>query len=258
MVNGTADDYPEFRYRQKQIEFRKRWYQAHVRRADADLGPVRLQRSEGQRGSHVDGPEPSAYKFLEFVTGQRIPASPDEREAGLAELVAEIDEDASRFERVANWWEDKRPVFLDPVLVDRCAYSYHNPDQVSREVRLSNTDAMVAIAKYLGQALVDDLSREANRPLLATGPPLYWIRKTKLPRPDLWAGWGVKGLRGLGLRLWVNHRGAALGGLSGPCWQGMDSRCCKCCRCRRGEWSPLDVRTTRGPGARRGRRVQRW
>ena len=170
-----------------------------------------MQQSEGQRGSRADGPGASAYKFLEFVTGQQLPASPGEREAGFAELVAEIDEDAGRFERVANWWEEKKPVFLDPVLVDRCAYGYHNPDQVSREVRLSNAGAMVAIAKHLGQALVDDLSREVDRPLGATGPPLYWIRKTKFPRPDLWTGWGVKGLRGLGLRLWVNHKGAALG-----------------------------------------------
>ena len=70
---------------------------------------------------------------------------------------------------------------------------------------------MVAIAKYLGQALVDDLSHEVGRQLLDTAAPRYWIQKTKFPRPDQWTSWGVKGMRGLGLRLWLNHQGAAFG-----------------------------------------------
>ena len=167
MANGTADDQRELRYREKQTEFSRRWYQAHVHRAEADLDHFRLQQSEGQRGVHVDGPEASVYKFLEFVTGQRLPASSGEREAGLAELVAGIDEDASRFEGVAIWWDEKKPVFLDPVLVDRCDYGFNNRNKASIEGLKSNADAMVAIASYLGTALVKDLSNITGHQLRA-------------------------------------------------------------------------------------------
>ena len=208
MASGAAGDERELRYRNKQIEFSRRWYRAHVHRAETDPD---YERSGGRRGSRDGDPGHSALKFLEFVTGHRPTGSPSQRNARYTELVAEVDDDAGRFERVASWWDEKKPVFLDPVLVDRCAYGFHNPDKVPREIRKSNAEAIVAIAKHLGQALVDDLSHEVNRPLSATEPPLYWIRKTKSPRPDLWVGWWVKGLRGLGLRLWINHKGAALG-----------------------------------------------
>lgn len=167
MANRTADDQRELRYHEKQIEFSRRWYEAHVVRAEADLDHSRLRQSEGQRGAHVDGPEASVYKFLEFVTGQRLPASSGEREAGLAELVADIDEDASRFERVAIWWDEKKPVFLDPVLVGRCDYGFNNRNKASIEGLKSNADAMVAIASYLGTALVKDLSNITGHQLRA-------------------------------------------------------------------------------------------
>ena len=48
MANGTADDQLEVRYREKQTEFSRRWYQAHVRRAEADPDYFRMQQSEGQ------------------------------------------------------------------------------------------------------------------------------------------------------------------------------------------------------------------
>ena len=221
MTNGTADDQRELRYREKQIEFSRRWYQAHVRRAEADPDYVRMQQSEGQRGSRAGSPGSSAHKFLEFSTGHRLPTAPTEREARFAELVAELDDDAGRFEQVASWWDEKKPTFLDPVLVDRCAFGFYERDKESLEARKSNTDAMLAIADHLGPALLEDLSQVADHQLKTWKPPKYWVPRTKMtPRPDLWVDWRVdgKGLGEIGLRLWISHKGAAIGVMPG--WVG--------------------------------------
>ena len=217
MANEMADDQGEFRYREKQIEFSRRWYQAHVRRAEADPD---YERSEWQQPPRASGPGQSAYKFLEFTTGYQLPTSPAGRDARFAELLAELDDDADRFERVASWWNEKKPTFLDPVLVDRCDYGFHNPDKVPREIRKSNADAMVAIAGHIGPALVDDMSRAAGHPLKTWKLPVYWVSTTKAPRPDLWVDWRVagEGLAEIGLRLWISHKGVGIGVMPG--WLG--------------------------------------
>ena len=222
MANGGADDQPELRYREKQVEFSKRWYQAHVRRAEADAD---YELSERRRGSRDGDPGRSASKFLEFVTGHRLTGSPAERDARYAELSAELDDEADRFERVANWWDEKTPLFLDSVLVDRCDYGFHNPDGVPRGVRKSNADALVAIAGHIGPALLKDMSEAAGHPLKTWKLPVYWVPTTKAPRPDLWVDWRVdgEGLWEIGLRLWISHKGAAIGvmpGWLGKGWKG--------------------------------------
>ena len=219
MSNGISGDQREIRYHNKQIEFSRRWYQAHARRAEADLD-YEPDRPGWQQEPSVGGRRTLAYRFLEFSTGRRLPASPAERDARFAELVAELDDDADRFERVASWWDEKKPAFLDPVLVDRCDYGFHNPDGVRREVRKSNADALVAIADYLGPALVAEVSRAAGRPLKTWKLPVYWVPTTKAPRPDLWVDWRVEGDRlwEIGLRLWISHKGAGIGVMAG--WLG--------------------------------------
>ena len=223
MASGTADDQREIRYREKQIEFSRRWYQAHVRRAEADPDYFRMQQSEAQRGSRADGPGSSAYRFLEFTTGQQLPTSPAERDVRFAELVAELDDDADRFERVASWWDEKKPTFLDPVLVDRCEFGINTREQKGRDLLKSNADAMVAIADYLGPALVEDMSRASGHRLKTWKLPVYWVGNWG--RPDLWVDWRVagEGLAEIGLRLWLSHKGAALGVMPGwgirPGWK---------------------------------------
>ena len=222
MASGAAGDERELRYRNKQIEFSRRWYRAHVYRAETDPD---YDRSSGRRGSRDGDPGHSAFRFLEFVTGHRPTGSPAQRNARYTELVAEVDDEAGRFETVASWWDEKKPVFLDPVLVDRCAYGFHNPDKVPREIRKSNADAIVAIADYLGPALVEELSDAAGYELKTWKLPVYWVPTTKAPRPDLWVDWRVKGegLWEIGLRLWISHKGAAIGvmpGWLGKGWKG--------------------------------------
>ena len=182
-----------------------------------------MQQSEGQRGSRADGPGSSAYSFLEFTTGQQLPTSPAERDVRFAELVAEFDDDADRFERVARWWEEKKPVFLDPVLVDRCEFGINTREQKGRDLLKSNADAMVAIAEYLGPALVEDMSRASGHRLKTWKLPVYWVGNWG--RPDLWVDWRVagEGLAGIGLRLWISHKGVGIGVMPGwgirPGWK---------------------------------------
>ena len=215
MANGTAGDQREIRYRERQIEFSRRWYQAHVRRAEDDPDYER-ERSEWQQESRAGGPGQSAMEFLEFCTGHRLPASPAERDSRFTALVAELDDDAGRFEQVASWWDEKKPTFLDPVLVDRCYYGINNRNEESIEGLKSNADAMVAIAGYLGRALVEDLSEAAGHQLRTWRLPVLWTAGG-WGRPDLWVDWRVEGAGKweIALRLWINHKGAAIGVMPG-------------------------------------------
>ena len=63
------------------------------------------------------------------------------------------------------------------------------------------------------------MSDAAELQLGVTRPPLYWKPAQKWPRSDVWVDWVTKG-EGytIGLRLWINHRGAAIG--VAPGWAG--------------------------------------
>ena len=61
---------------------------------------------------------PSAVSYLEFATGEALPATPAERYGRYLQLVRELDADHDRFERVASWWDQTKPVLLDPVLAE--------------------------------------------------------------------------------------------------------------------------------------------
>ena len=63
---------------------------------------------------------PQDRRFLAASTGTRFSGSPSERYLEFFDLVADLDEDCERFATVSTWWGAKQPVFLDPVLVDRC------------------------------------------------------------------------------------------------------------------------------------------
>ena len=164
---------------------------------------------------------PNDRKFLAASTGIELSGSPTERYLEFVDLVAELDEDYERFARVSSWWHEKRPVFLDPVLVDRCIFGFDREDRESLEARTNNAHALLAIGDYLGQALLEDISRATGHRLITWKPPLYWIPTTKqTPRPDLWVDWRIdgKGLGEIAVRLWISHKGAALGVLPG--WIG--------------------------------------
>ena len=159
---------------------------------------------------------PNDRKFLAASTGIKFSGSPAERYLEFVDLVAELDDDCERFARVSSWWAEKRPVFLDPVLVDRCDYGVHNRNEESIEGLKRNADAMVAIAEYLGRELVEDLSEAAGRRLRTGRLPALWT-SGGWGRPDLWVDWKAEGTerRKTALRLWITHKGAAIGVMPG-------------------------------------------
>ena len=141
----------------------------------------------------------SSRDFLEVTTGSKFSGSPAERYLRFLELVDDLDGDYLRLARVTSWWGEKRPVFLDPVLVDRCAYGIHNRNEESIEGLKSNADAMVAVAGYLGRALVEDLSEAAGHQLRPWRLPALWTAGG-WGRPDLWVDWKVEGAEKLETR----------------------------------------------------------
>jgi 5-methylcytosine-specific restriction enzyme B len=151
----------------------------------------------------------SAAAYLEFSSGEPLPPTPPERYVRYLALIRELDADHDRVERVASWWEQTKPVLLDPVLTARCAYGL-NPGAVEPEGLAANAAALVSAARHIGTQLVDEVSAAVGRSLAAKKPPKLW--KDERPRSDLWADWSVReNWGGLGLRLWVNQNGAAIG-----------------------------------------------
>ena len=150
----------------------------------------------------------SAAGFLEFTTGDSLPTVPHERVAKHLRLVEELGDDPFVFSRVAMWWHSSRPVFLDPVLADR-AKAGLNADAVDDLLLEQNAKALVSVGKYIGNELVDELSTAAGRSLKARTPSKDW--SPDRPRSDFWVDWRAPNLSTVGLRLWVNHNGAALG-----------------------------------------------
>ena len=145
---------------------------------------------------------PGARKFLELMTGQELPKSPVDRYLSFVDMAAKLDDDSDRFLKVADWWEQRSPVLLDPVLVDRCAFG----TKINPDVRLRNAYTLLAIAKHFGDTLDQDLSNVLGRQINKAIAPRDWVPGH--PRSDVWIDWRIKS--SLGLRLWINHRGAAI------------------------------------------------
>ena len=181
---------------------------------------------------------PSAVTFAEFLAGESLPSAPSDRYGRFVDLLGELDADSPRFERVAMWWSETKPVFLDPVLVDRCAYgvalsatdsgaaqplpleqaALYAPaapatgladSDPSREPHEMNGAALVAVAQYLGTALSEALSSTIGRTLTMRKPAK--TLENHRPRTDLWVDWSLKDMGGIGLRLWVNQNGVSIG-----------------------------------------------
>ena len=147
-------------------------------------------------------------RFLELMTGQPLPDPPRERYLRFVDLAAEIDDDTDRFLVTADWWEQRTPVFLHRVLVDRCA-GWDSEDPI--DARWGNADVLIAVAEYLGPALekdVSDILAGQDHQIRVGGLPARGWTPT-FPRIDLWVDWVIKEYP-FGLRLWINHRGAAI------------------------------------------------
>jgi 5-methylcytosine-specific restriction protein B len=149
----------------------------------------------------------TAALFTEFCTGQSLPPSPSDRYDRYCDFVASVDDDFERFERVAAWWNEFKPLILDPMLVDRCEFGIDS-ERISAEALQHNADALVAVAGYTATRLVDVVSAAAGRSLSAVKPPRTWAEDR--PRSDYWADWRAVD-NGPSIRLWVTHAGAGIG-----------------------------------------------
>ena len=149
----------------------------------------------------------SAAAYVEFSTGESLPADPAERYRVFVERVRELDTDLVDFEITAMWWHSERPVFIDEVLSERVALGL-DAEGASTAEREANAQAMVSIAKFWGDQLVKEVSGALSRTMIVGKPPLNWA--PTYPRADMWVDWNAKEVSGLGIRVWVNDRGAAV------------------------------------------------
>ena len=167
----------------------------------------------------------TAQRFVEYCTGGNLPPTSDPagRYRRYLQAVREFDDDVERFERVAAWWYDMEPAFLDSVLLDRCRFGLDSDiDPAALRV---NAVALVDVSNLLGVSLCHSVAEASGLELRVERPQRDW--KTGRGRSDLWIDWRlpIEPNGGVAIRLWVNHRGAAIGlriGRSSP-WTDLRS-----------------------------------
>ena len=167
----------------------------------------------------------TAQRFVEYCTGRNLPptSDPASRYQRYLQAVRKFDDDVERFERVAAWWYDMEPAFLDSVLLDRCRFGLDR--DIDPAALRANAVALVAVSNLLGVSLCHSVAEASGLELQVERPQRDW--KTGRGRSDLWIDWRlpIEPNGGVAIRLWVNHRGAAIGlriGRSSP-WADLRS-----------------------------------
>lgn len=153
----------------------------------------------------------SAADFFEFVTSQALPESLSGRYQAFRSMVMRIDDDCERFERVAAWWAEFRPLVLDSVLLDRSAFGWHFDESHAEEVR-QNAQALVGIADYWGKVLKPELEELLALKLVSSKPPLEYVAGR--PRSDLFVHFSPGRIEP-GIRVGLDQEGLAIGVGSG-------------------------------------------
>ena len=153
---------------------------------------------------------PKSTEYVEYCTGISDYDDQGDRYADLYEFAMNLDRDPLRFEQVAGWWADERPVVIHEVLCDRAALR-EGADKESDNpaLYLANARALVGVAQHIGSSLEAVVSEATGRTLKARKPALRWDETW--PRGDLWVDWRVPGTYGLAIRIWLNSRGIAIG-----------------------------------------------
>lgn len=153
---------------------------------------------------------PKSTEYVEYCTGTSEYTDQGDRYADLHRIAMEVDGDPLRFERIAAWWSDERPIVVDDVLCDRAAMREEaDKNTDGPEWYLDNAQALVAAAKHVGTCLETSVSESAGRTLKFHKPGVRWT--AQWPRGDLWIDWRVPGTYGLAVRVWLNGRGLAIG-----------------------------------------------
>lgn len=187
-------------YEQQEQDYRRPWYEAHLRRFQLDREAV-----EAQTQWH------STAKFFEFMTGRDLPRAPSERSETSLNQIRDIDEDYERFEQVARWWEKHKPILLDPVLVERFEFrlgfwdeSSREWDSESRPALVANAWALNSVAQHIGHSLLGEVAELLEREVTLAIP------KPGQPRWDLQVHWSVPEQYGGSLMVLINNLGATI------------------------------------------------
>ena len=189
-------------YDDQERDFRRRWYEAHVRRfrEESKDGP---RQEVTQQGFSSRG---SAARFLEFITGETVSEASEEYQGLLEQLGA----DSKAFEKVAAWWDKERPLLVDPVLADRCQFRLDHWEDVPQNQGFFETIARAQrnVAQLISSVMKGEASRHMGRNIEVEFSGLSWQRGW--PRGDLWSGWRPTEEYCPGLRLWITQRGMAI------------------------------------------------
>ncbi|WP_306231929.1 AAA family ATPase [Agrococcus beijingensis] len=153
---------------------------------------------------------PKSTDYVEYCTGSPGDEDQGERYAELYSFAMEVDGDPLRFEQVAAWWADGRPVVMHESLCDRARLREGaNKRADDPALYLANARALVAAAHHIGGTLEVEVAEAAGRTLKAQKPAVMW--DAVWPRGDVWIDWRVPGRFGLAVRVWLNGRGLAIG-----------------------------------------------
>jgi 5-methylcytosine-specific restriction protein B len=153
---------------------------------------------------------PKSTDYMSYLIGTSDFDDQGERYDELYRCATKLDGNPLRFEQVAAWWADERPVVVDEVLCDRAALREGAKDRGDDPALYrENASALVAVAQHIGTALEQSVAEAAGRTLKAHKPGVMW--DTVWPRGDLWTDWRVPGTYGLAVRIWLNANGLAVG-----------------------------------------------
>ena len=153
---------------------------------------------------------PKSTDYLGYCTGTADYDDQGARYADLYHFAMELDGDPLRFEQVAAWWADARPVVIDEALCDRAALrEAASKSDDDPELYRVNARALVTVAQHIGVSLETQVAEAMGRTLKWHKPALTW--DGVWPRGDLWVDWRVPNTYGLAVRAWLNGCGLAMG-----------------------------------------------
>lgn len=153
---------------------------------------------------------PKSFKYVEYSTGNSEFVDQGFRYAELHRFATDFGTGPRQFEKVAAWWAETSPVFVDVVLCDRSAFGTEEQSSIDTPaLAAANARVMVNVAKHIGDSLISAVTEQSGLLLKIAKPPLYWTKGR--PRGDLWIDWKVPETYGVAVRLRLNADGLAIG-----------------------------------------------
>ena len=156
------------------------------------------------------GPVPKEKPPIESYPYSNYTRNCGDRYLQFVDVIAELDEDTDRFQLAADWWDNSypKPVFFDPVLIDRCEFG--RDLEIPEQHRRNNATALSRISKHWSYHLQRSLPETLGYELKSLRQSLE--SAVGYPRSDLRVDlWNGSGQAGYDLRVWVNDRGIGIG-----------------------------------------------